>query len=318
MIKLTIGIPTFNSYSYLKESIDKILNQIRLLDDVELLICDNASDDGTQILIEEYVQNFPNIIRYIRHPVNLGMDRNFWSVIKNAKGEFVHLLGDDDFYTENGVKRILDVIELPALDAILLSNNYLNTRNGKIIRNKESITGNVICQTGEEFFLQENLKMLVLSNVVVRRSLCLELTGIEKYFGCQWLHVALLTQIIKPTSKGYIFNYQEPVVTVRIGNQRWLEKDGAITYFYKLLRVFESLKNAGYEGHVFRNIKNIVLHTVLDARRIKFDRTYMNLFYCLKFFRFYYDMPKQYLRFCIKLVVLKRPLFFDGWENVGN
>src|SRR5450830_1470609 len=83
MTKLTIGIPTFNSCDYLKEAIDNILDQIKLLDDVELLVCDNESDDGTQILIEEYMQKIPNIIRYIRHQSNLGMDRNFWSVIQN-------------------------------------------------------------------------------------------------------------------------------------------------------------------------------------------------------------------------------------------
>ena len=59
---------------YLKESIDEILDQISLLDDIELLICDNFSDDGTQILIEEYIQKFPKIIRYVRHQSNLGMD----------------------------------------------------------------------------------------------------------------------------------------------------------------------------------------------------------------------------------------------------
>ena len=315
---LTIGIPTFNSCSYLKECIDLILNQIRFLDDVELLICDNFSDDGTQILIEEYIQKFPCVIRYVRHQTNLGMDRNFWSVIKNAKGEFVHFHADDDFYTPNGVKRILDKIRIHAtLDAILLSNNYLNTCNGKIIQNEELGTKDVLCESaGEKFWLNENLKVLCLSNIVIKRSKCLELTSIEKYFGCQWLHVALLTKIIKPTSTAYIFNFNEPVVTVRLGNQKWLEKDGAVVFYYKALLVFYSLKNAGYEDRVFEHIKLLFLPLVLNGNRINFNKTRMNIFYCLRFFKFYYNMPRQYVLFCINLLFRKHRSFFEGWENV--
>lgn len=318
MTLLTIGIPTFNSCTYLKEALDNALDQIRSLDDIELLICDNASDDGTQTLMEEYIHDFPKLIRYIRHDENLGMDRNFWSVIKNAKGEFVHLHADDDFYTKNGVKRIVDKITKHKSDVILLSNDYLNTCNGKILPNKESGTEDIQCLTGKEFFLRENLKTLCLSNVVVRRSQCLELVGIEKYFGCQWLHVALLTQLIKPESTAYIFNFKDPVVTVRIGNQKWLEKDGAINFYYKALLVFSGLKNAGYEDSVFEHIKTAFLPLVLNGPRINFNKTYMNILYCFRFLRFYYNMPKQYLLICANLVFRKHRPFFEGWEKIEN
>ena len=317
---LTIGIPTFNSCNYLKESIDLILNQIRSLDDLEILICDNSSDDGTQILIEEYILKFPDTIRYIRHQANLGMDRNFWSVIENAEGKFVHLLADDDFYTPNGVKRILERINShDNLDAILLSNNYLNTCNGKIITNVESCTEDVLCESdGEKFWLNENLKSLCLSNIVVKRSKCLVISDIEKYFGSQWLHVALLTQIVKSASTSYIFNFKEPVVTVRIGNQKWLEKDGAIAFYYNVLLIFSGLKNAGYNDLVFEHIKKIFLPLVLNGGRIKFVRPYMNIFYCLQFFKFYYNMPGRYALFCLKLLLQKHRPFFEGWEKIGH
>lgn len=318
MTKLTIGIPTFNSCNYLKETIDKALVQIASLDDVELLICDNASDDGTQILAEEYVQEFPASIRYVRHQTNLGMDRNFWSVIQNANGEFVHLLADDDFYTPGAVGRILDKISSHSFDVVMLSNNYLNTCNGKIIHNKEAGTEDVLCRGGEEFFLQENLKSLCLSNIVIRRSICLEITDVEKYFGCQWLHVALLTEVMNPTSKAYIFNFKEPLVTVRIGNQKWLEKDGAVAFYYNALLVLWGLKKAGFRVAVFEHIKVLFLPIVRNGDRINFNKTYMNLFYCLKFLKFYYNMPKQYLLFCINLIFRKHRPFFEGWENIGN
>lgn len=317
MIKLTIGIPTFNSYNYLKETIDKTIVQIKALEGIEILICDNASEDGTELLVEEYVEKFPRLIRYIRHPMNLGMDRNFWSIIEQARGEYVHFLADDDYYMEKGVERILDKIGIYQLDAILLSNNYLNTRSGKIIENKDSYKGDIACESsGEKFFLHENLKALCLSNVVLRRSKCLEIVDIEKYFGCQWLHLAMLTQIIKPTSSAYIFNFKEPVVTVRIGNQKWLEKDGAVVFYYKALSIFWELKKNGYDRDLLEHIKTLFIPIILNGDRIKFHNPFMNIVYCFKFFRFYKNKPKQYVRFCVNLVLRRYRPFFEGWEKM--
>lgn len=319
MIKLTIGIPTFNSRDFLKETIDKTLAQIESLNGVELLICDNASTDGTQVLVEEYVRKFSPVIRYVRHQSNLGMDRNFWSVIQNAEGEFVHLLADDDFYTQDGVRRVYDKISTHSLDVVLLSNNYLNTCNGRIIQNKEVGTEDILCRNGgEEFFLNENLKTLCLSNIVIRRSKCIAIADVEKYFGCQWLHVALLTRVMGSESKAYIFNFKAPVVTVRIGNQKWLEKDGAVVFYYQALSIFEGLKRAGYSREVFEHIKTLFLPIVLNGDRINFNKTYMNVFYCFKFFKFYYNMPKQYLLFCVNLVFRRHRPFFEGWESLGD
>ena len=320
MIKLTIGIPTFNGGDCLRETIENILRQVRGGAGVELLICDNHSEDGTQGLVEEFVQNYPDTITYVRHEKNLGVDRNFWSIIKNARGEFVHLHGDDDFYTPNGIKRVLDKINTYAdLDVILLSNNFLNTRNGKILLNKESGVDDVLCKNdGEKFYLHGELKLLTLSNVVVRRARCLEIADIEKYFGCQWLHVAILTRLIHSTSSAYIFNYKEPIMTVRIGNQKWLENEGAVDFYYKLLMLLSELNNISYGNMVFEHMKTLLLPMVNNGGRINFTKVDMNILYCLKFFKFYYNMPRQYIMFCLRLLLKKHRPFFEGWEYIGN
>jgi len=316
MIKLTIGIPAFNSCNELKKSIEIILDQIKALKEIEVLICDNSSDDNTQVVVEGYIKKHPNIIRYIRHEVNLGMDRNFWSIIKNSKGDFVHFLGDDDYYMEYGIERIMKIIQSNTLDAILLSNNYLNTCNGQIIENKDPYNEDILCESGDVFFQKENLKTLCLSNVVVKRSKCIEITDIEKYFGCQWLHIALLIQIIKPESTSYIFNFKKPVVTVRIGNQKWLEKDGAVVFYYKALLVFSELKKSGYNRSIFENIKIKFLPLISGGNNINFYKKSMNILYSFKFFRFYYNKPVQYITFCIKLIFRKHRPFFEGWDKL--
>ena len=51
-IVLSIAIPTYNRKSELKETLDSVLKQAQ--ECVEVLVCDNASTDGTQYMMKEY------------------------------------------------------------------------------------------------------------------------------------------------------------------------------------------------------------------------------------------------------------------------
>jgi glycosyltransferase involved in cell wall biosynthesis len=316
---LTIGIPTYNSCTYLKEAIDKILPQILPYDDIDILVCDNASDDDTPKLVDSYCRSHPNLIRYVRHARNLGMDRNFWSVIEHAKGDFVHLHADDDFYLPDGIERVRYILNTYNVDAILLSNNYLNTRNGKILVNSDPYDEDIYCEKdGNKFFISDNLKSLCLSNIIFRKQPCLQIHNVETLFGSQWLHVGLLTRLISPSSSAYIFNFKKPVVTVRIGNQKWLERDGAISYYYNVFNLFSRLTNYGFHRRVFENYKNQLFHIVNAGGALNYNNFFMNLLYCLKFFKFFFNMPKRYFSFCKNLLINKHYPFFEGWERLGT
>ena len=47
---------------------DSVLSQLR--DDIELLLSDNASVDGTEELMKEYCEKY--LITYVRNPENIG------------------------------------------------------------------------------------------------------------------------------------------------------------------------------------------------------------------------------------------------------
>lgn len=316
-VMLTIGIPTFNGCEYIEECIEKILIQSDLLDQIEILVCDNASNDDTENIMHNYINKYPHVISYIKHDSNLGADRNYWSCIENAQGKFVHLMGDDDYYTDNGLFRVVDLLhKYDELDAICLSNNFLNTLNNKIIENTENRTDDLYCQSGEMFFLSEDLKTLTASNIVVNRLKCLQIKNIQKLFGTNWFHLGILTEIIKPTSKAYVFNFSNPIVTVRIGNQRWLEKDGAISYYYNALSVYQHLNNYGYNSKVFNHIKTIFWKLLMSGSRIKYRNNILNIKYCFMFLKFYYDQPFKYITFSAKLILMKPKAFFDGWDKL--
>lgn len=72
--RVAIGLPVFNGEEWLQNSIESILDQT--FTDIELLISDNASMDGTSAICEKYCSK-DNRVRYIRNSENVGIFRNF-------------------------------------------------------------------------------------------------------------------------------------------------------------------------------------------------------------------------------------------------
>jgi glycosyltransferase involved in cell wall biosynthesis len=94
--KVSIVLTTYNRCSGLKRSIDSIIEQS--FKDFELIICDDCSTDGTQELVESYL-NIDHRVRYIRNAVNLKMPENLNNGIKNAYGLYIANLHDGDVYS---------------------------------------------------------------------------------------------------------------------------------------------------------------------------------------------------------------------------
>ena len=102
---LSITIPTFNRAEFLKQTLDILLPQMTT--DVEVVIFDNCSTDGT----EEYVRSLGKAVQYIRQESNIGSDRNMVSCLTQAFGDYLWLLCDDDIPCTTAVQRILEGIK---------------------------------------------------------------------------------------------------------------------------------------------------------------------------------------------------------------
>jgi glycosyltransferase involved in cell wall biosynthesis len=62
----------------------------------EIIVGDDASTDGTTELVQEYVNQYPNLVKAIFHQENGGPTQNYFSVHHLAQGEYIaHVDGDD-------------------------------------------------------------------------------------------------------------------------------------------------------------------------------------------------------------------------------
>lgn len=104
---VSIGIPLRNSEKLVGDVLESVTAQDH--DNLEFVLSDNASDDGTEEICREHVRRDARI-RYHRQPVNLGVDGNFTFVLQQATGEFFRWVGDDDRLEPTCVSRCLEVL----------------------------------------------------------------------------------------------------------------------------------------------------------------------------------------------------------------
>ena len=105
---ITVGLPTYNRAERLERAIGCVLDQTHA--DLELLISDNASTDGTQAVGEAAAAR-DDRVRYVRQPENLGLTGNFNWLFEHARGDHVMVLADDDWLEPNYLARCLAALD---------------------------------------------------------------------------------------------------------------------------------------------------------------------------------------------------------------
>ena len=106
--KVTVGIPVYNGGVFFRQAIDSVINQT--FGSLEIIISDNCSNDGTDLICLEYAA-LDSRIRFIRQNKNFGSIHNFLAVLSEAKGEYFMWAGADDFFDENWIAELLNICE---------------------------------------------------------------------------------------------------------------------------------------------------------------------------------------------------------------
>lgn len=90
---VTLGVPVYNGESHLEPALRGL--QAQTWPNLEILISDNASTDGTETLCRRFAAADPRI-RYVRQTENLGAAGNFEYLAHAARGEFFAWCAHDD------------------------------------------------------------------------------------------------------------------------------------------------------------------------------------------------------------------------------
>lgn len=110
---VTILLATYNGGKYLAKQLDSLLRQTYR--DIEIVIRDDCSADATRSIIANYIQKYPEKIRFVHSDSPSGSAKNnFFSLLKtdDLRGDYFMLCDQDDFWLPDKVELTLALMEV--------------------------------------------------------------------------------------------------------------------------------------------------------------------------------------------------------------
>ncbi|MGO2764372.1 MAG: glycosyltransferase family 2 protein [Pseudolactococcus laudensis] len=141
-MKINIVMSTYNGEQFLAEQIDSIQQQ--KFKDWQLLIRDDGSSDQTPEIIKSFVAQDPRIVFINEHDrENLGVIKNFFTLIKHDKADYYFFSDQDDVWLEDKLETMLaaarqypDQLPLMVYTDLCVVDQNLQVMNQSMIRSQ--------------------------------------------------------------------------------------------------------------------------------------------------------------------------------------
>lgn len=106
---VSVAIITYNQKEYLKECIESVLEQD--YKNIEIVIADDFSTDGTQDMLKEYDKQYPNKFVLRLAEKNQGITANSNVVLFACSGEYIAITGGDDIFLPTKISEQVEFLE---------------------------------------------------------------------------------------------------------------------------------------------------------------------------------------------------------------
>ena len=125
---------SYNHEAYVVEALNSVINQT--YPNVELLIADDCSTDNSVEVIQNWLENHPEV-DFLTNEKNLGNTKTFNQLAKKAKGEFIIDLAADDVLLPNCIEKQVKTFQNSKFKnlAIVYGNLTEIDENGNFIEN---------------------------------------------------------------------------------------------------------------------------------------------------------------------------------------
>lgn len=313
MIKLSLCIPTYNRGRFISKTIKSIIDQAT--DEVEIVVSDNASEDDTSEVVENFRKNFPRI-KYFCWDQNMGADRNFLKVVELARGEYCWFLGSDDRIELGAIEYVLNALNNnQSLSGISVNFQAYDKDLDHVIPSGPlgdgSLKRDLLFQESDTAFSVLGAYFGYLSGQIVQRSIWLEIVrknDVSKFMNA-YVHVYIIGKMLISHPK-WLYLHRE-CVGWRSGNDSFL-KNGRLKrlsldiFGYEIIvRSLFGGKSTTYNAVLKTVATTHVRYAILGAKIHNESMGFFMqaFFYCIKFYR-------KYTVFWIKtfpLFLLPRP-----------
>lgn len=105
---VSVGLPVYNGAQFIERALDSLLAQD--LDDFEIVICDNASEDTTAKICAARAEQDPRI-RFFANSTNVGLVRNFNRTFELSRGRYFKWAAHDDWHAPRSLSTCVGLLE---------------------------------------------------------------------------------------------------------------------------------------------------------------------------------------------------------------
>ena len=177
---ISFAIPCYNSEAYMEKAINSILVGG---EDVEIIVVNDGSKDGTQEIAERYQEKYPTIVKAVAKS-NGGHGDAVNCGLEHATGKYFKVVDSDDWVDEEALLKILDTIKEFVKDESevdMVIANYVYEKVGmthkKVIRYDNVLPENQIFKW--EDIGRFRLDQYILMHSVIYRTEMLKLCQLE-------------------------------------------------------------------------------------------------------------------------------------------
>lgn len=103
---VTIMVPAYNHEAFVAECIESLWNQTYR--NIEIVVCDDASTDGTRVLLRAMAARSPVPMRLLENETNRGVCATLNRCLAEARGTWIAMIASDDMYMPEFVAANVD------------------------------------------------------------------------------------------------------------------------------------------------------------------------------------------------------------------
>jgi hypothetical protein len=240
-----------------------IFHEISALDEqtegIEIVVCSNASTDGTHALLEILSVRCP-VLRYHVNDRNLGIDGNIKRVVELARGTYVRLMSDDDEIVPGSLARLLLIVRTtPDLGFLFLNvARLVKDRRGVRIGHIPVVPAagreSVVRLDPQEFIKTIGVWITFVTSFVFRRDLWSSSANDESYVGTDIFLSYKAIDVVTSAGHGYF----DPVVSIGINPH--------FSGSYRVFKAFgPALKHLYLQHATSAGLDRAAMHQVFSA-----------------------------------------------------
>lgn len=253
---LTVSIAAYNVEKYLEKTLNSIL-QSNAKDDIEVIIVNDGSKDGTVSLAEKFAEKEPSVFKLINKE-NGGWGSTVNAAIKAASGKYFKLLDGDDWFETDNLAEFIGKLKTEKCDVVL-------TDYTKYFDDGASPEREALNYPTDEVFFTDKISHIVMHTLTVKTEI-LKKNGITLLERCFYTDLEFFVRSINASET--VIYYPMSIYCYRLGRDGQSvsitsvikhidEHEKVIKTVVSLITSSEKLKNLSakasllVEGHLY-------------------------------------------------------------------